>query len=83
MLILESQCYRKDTEPLYHSFMYSLVSLLSGLNLFRDMHSLLVTSTSYKRPALAVLCILTSSWLVCRPALGARHTRAYLITTVG
>ena len=35
--------YRKDTEPFYHSFMYSLVSLLSGIYPFYAMHSLLVT----------------------------------------
>ena len=35
--------YRKDIEPLYHSFMYSLVSLLSGLYSLPTMHSLLVT----------------------------------------
>ena len=38
--------YRKDTEPLYHSFMFSLVSLYP----LPAMHSLLVTSdarTSY------------------------------------
>ena len=36
--------YRKDTEPLYHSFMYSLVSLLSSIYPLPAMHSLLVTS---------------------------------------
>ena len=36
--------YHKDTEPLYHSFMYSLVSLLSGIYPLPAMHSLLVTS---------------------------------------
>ena len=35
--------YRKDTEPLYHSFMYSLVSLLSGIYPLPAMQSLLVT----------------------------------------
>ena len=35
--------YHKDTEPLYHSFMYSLVSLLSGIYPLPAMHSLLVT----------------------------------------
>ena len=35
--------YHKDTEPLYHSFMYSLVSLLSGIYPLRAMHPLLVT----------------------------------------
>ena len=35
--------YRKDTEPLYHSFMYSLVSLLSSIYPLPAMHSLLVT----------------------------------------
>ena len=33
----------KDTEPLYHSFMYSLVSLLSDIYPLPAMHSLLVT----------------------------------------
>ena len=33
--------YRK--EPLYHSFMNSLVSLLFGINSFPAIHSLLVT----------------------------------------
>ena len=36
--------YRKDTEPLYHPFMYSLVSLLSNIYPLPAMHSLLVTS---------------------------------------
>ena len=31
------------TEPFYHYFMYSLVSLLSGIYLLPAMHSLLVT----------------------------------------
>ena len=35
--------YPKDTETLYHYFMYSLVSLLSGINSSLAMHSLLVT----------------------------------------
>ena len=35
--------YRNDTEPLYHPFMYSLVSLLSGIYPLPAMHSLLVT----------------------------------------
>ena len=35
--------YRKDTEPFYHSFMYSLISLLSGIYPFLAMNSLLVT----------------------------------------
>ena len=35
--------YRKDTESLYHSFMYSLVSLLSSTFPLPAMHSLLVT----------------------------------------
>ena len=34
--------YRKDTEPLYYSFMYSIVSLLSGIYPLPAMHSLLV-----------------------------------------
>ena len=38
-----SSLYRKDTEPLYHSFMYSLISLLSGIYPLPAMHSLLVT----------------------------------------
>ena len=36
----------KDTEPLYHSFMYSLVSLLFGIYPLPAMHSLLVTLSS-------------------------------------
>ena len=36
-----SHC-RKDTEPLYHYLMYSLVSLLSGIYPLPAMHSLLV-----------------------------------------
>ena len=36
--------YRKDTEPLYnYYFMYSLVSLLSGIYPLPVVHSLLVT----------------------------------------
>ena len=35
--------YHKDTEPLYHSFIYSLVSLLSGIYLLPAMHSTLFT----------------------------------------
>ena len=35
--------YRKDTEHLYNCFMYSLVSLLSGIYPLPAMHSLLVT----------------------------------------
>ena len=35
--------YHKDTEPLYHSFMYSFVSLLSGIYPLPVMHSLLAT----------------------------------------
>ena len=35
--------YCKNTEPLCHSFMYSLVSLLSGIYQLPAMHSLLVT----------------------------------------
>ena len=33
----------KDTEPLYHSFMYSLVSLFSGIYSLPAIHLLLVT----------------------------------------
>ena len=40
---LTSLPYGKDTEPLYHSFMNSLVSLLSGIYALPAMHSLLVT----------------------------------------
>ena len=40
--------YHKDTEPLYHSFMYSLVSLLSCIYPFLEMHSLLVTIICYE-----------------------------------
>ena len=35
--------YCKDTEPLYHSFIYSFGSLLSGLYTLPATHSLLVT----------------------------------------
>ena len=35
--------YRKDTEPLYHSFMIPPVSRLSGIYPLPAMHSLLVT----------------------------------------
>ena len=35
--------YRKDTEPLYHSLMYSFVSLLSSIYPLPAMHSLLFT----------------------------------------
>ena len=35
--------YCKDTEPLFHSFMYSLVSLLYGIYPLPAKHSLLVT----------------------------------------
>ena len=35
--------YPKDTEPLYHSFVYSLASLLSGIYPFFAMHSLHVS----------------------------------------
>ena len=34
--------YRKDTEPLYHSFMYLFASLLSVIYPLPAMHSLLV-----------------------------------------
>ena len=39
----EKNSYRKDTEPLYHSFIYSVVSLLSSIYSLPAMHSLLVT----------------------------------------
>ena len=39
--------YHKDTEPLYHYFMYSLASLLSGIYPLPAMHSWLVTSAMY------------------------------------
>ena len=35
--------YHKDTEPLYHSFKYSCVSLFYGIYPLPAMHSLLVT----------------------------------------
>ena len=43
MAVMQFLCYRKDTEPLYHSFMYSLVTLLSGIYPLPAMLSLLVT----------------------------------------
>ena len=39
--------YRKDTEHLYHAFMYSIVILLSGIYPFYAMLSLLVTIICY------------------------------------
>ena len=36
--------YCKDTEPLYHAFMYSLLGLLSGIYPFTQCLSLLVTN---------------------------------------
>ena len=42
-LLSESQLYRKDTEPLYHSFMYSLVLLLSGIYPLHISHGESVT----------------------------------------
>ena len=39
--------YRKDTEILYHSFMHSLVSLLSAIYPLPAMHSLLVTISRF------------------------------------
>ena len=49
ILLPEYECtqlgsgYCKDTEPFYHSFMYSLVSPLSSIYPLPTMHSLLVT----------------------------------------
>ena len=40
--------YRKDTEHLYHAFMYSIVILLSGIYPFYAMLSLLVTIICYQ-----------------------------------
>ena len=50
--------YHKDTEPLYHSFMYSLISLLSGVYSLPAMHSLLVTLyvTEYSKQGISSLC---------------------------
>ena len=42
-----SKSYRKDTEHLYHAFMYSIVILLSGIYPFYAMLSLLVTIICY------------------------------------
>ena len=39
--------YRKDTEPLYHAFMYSLIILLSSIYPFTQGLSLLVTIIWY------------------------------------
>ena len=39
--------YRKDTEHLYHAFVYSIVILLSGIYPFYAMLSLLVTIICY------------------------------------
>ena len=38
----QEHIYCKDTEPFYHAFMYSLVSLLSGIYPLPTMLSLLV-----------------------------------------
>ena len=38
-----NQLYRKDTEPLYHAFMYSPIILLSSIYPFTQCLSLLVT----------------------------------------
>ena len=43
----EKTKYRKDTEHLYHAFMYSIVILLSGIYPFYAMLSLLVTIICY------------------------------------
>ena len=48
--------YHIDTEPLYHAFMYSLVSLHSGIYPLPAIHSLLVTiyiilSTAHVNPS--------------------------------
>ena len=44
LCILTSLNYRKDTEPLYHAFMYSPIILLSSIYPFTQCLSLLVTS---------------------------------------
>ena len=41
--------YRKDTEHLYHAFVYSPVSILSGIYPLPAMHLLLVTSDVRKK----------------------------------
>ena len=43
VIVYPSSRYHKDTEPLHHSVMYSLVSLLSSNYPLPAMHSLLVT----------------------------------------
>ena len=43
LIILFMSHYRKDTEPLYHSFMYNLVSIISSIYPLPAMDSLLVT----------------------------------------
>ena len=40
--------YHKDTEPLYHAFMYSPVILLSSIYPFMQCLSLLVTIICYR-----------------------------------
>ena len=42
-ILFDFKRYRKDTESLYHSFMYSLISLLSSIYPLSAMPSLLVT----------------------------------------
>ena len=46
-IVLVHFCYHKDTEPLYHSFMYSIVTLLSGIYPSQQCRSLLVTIIGY------------------------------------
>ena len=42
-IVASTLFYRKDTEPLYYSFMYSRVLLLCSIYPLPVMHSLLVT----------------------------------------
>ena len=45
--VVQLTLYRKDIEPLYHTFMYSLIILLSSIYPFRQCLSLLVTIICY------------------------------------
>ena len=58
--------YHKDTEPLYHSFMYSFVSLLSGIYPLRAIHSWHVTLYVTREYLIVINQRLCTSWVVRR-----------------
>ena len=61
--INQTLLYRKDTEPFYHAFMYSILLLLSGIYPFTQWHSLLITIICYRELSTKVFISLT----VARP----------------